>query len=88
MAEIKIPIAAAGPGSQPAEADGSEPEILQTPSGMDTFVAPLLPEPEQEIERIWCGETEPEGSGKTLAKRFQQPISRRDLLRGNLRREN
>ncbi len=39
---------------------------------------------EREIERIWRGETQPEGSGKTLAKRFQRPISRRDLLRGIL----
>ncbi len=47
MTEIKIPIAVAGPGSQPAGADGSELDILQMPSGMHTFVAPSLPGPEQ-----------------------------------------
>ncbi|BFM07885.1 hydrogenase expression/formation protein [Halioxenophilus aromaticivorans] len=35
-----------GPGSQPAEVDGAELDILQLPSGMDTYDAPLLPEPE------------------------------------------
>lgn len=35
-----------GPGSQPAEADGAEIDILQLPSGMDTFESPILPEPE------------------------------------------
>lgn len=38
--------AMAGPGSQPAEVDGAELEILQLPSGMDTYAAPILPEPE------------------------------------------
>ena len=35
-----------GPGSQPSETDGAELDILQLPSGMDTYAAPLLPEPE------------------------------------------
>lgn len=36
-----------GPGSQPAEQDGAELDILQLPSGMDTYEAPILPEPEE-----------------------------------------
>lgn len=35
-----------GPGSQPIENDGSELDILQLPSGMQTYSAPPLPEPE------------------------------------------
>lgn len=35
-----------GPGSQPAETDGAELDILQLPSGMDTYEQPILPEPE------------------------------------------
>ncbi|MEK9712215.1 MAG: hydrogenase expression/formation C-terminal domain-containing protein [Thalassolituus sp.] len=35
-----------GPGSQPGESDGAELDILQLPSGMTTFEAPILPEPE------------------------------------------
>lgn len=35
-----------GPGSQPNESDGSELDILQLPSGMQTYSAPWLPEPE------------------------------------------
>jgi hydrogenase-1 operon protein HyaF len=44
---IPIPIVPAGPGSQPSEIDGAELDILQLPSGMDTYAAPPLPEPEQ-----------------------------------------
>jgi hydrogenase-1 operon protein HyaF len=36
-----------GPGSQPGEMDGSELDILQLPSGMDTYIPPPLPEPEE-----------------------------------------
>jgi len=36
-----------GPGTQPAEADGAELDILQLPSGMDTYLQPPLPEPEE-----------------------------------------
>ncbi len=36
-----------GPGTQPAELDGAELDILQLPSGMDTYIAPPLPEPEE-----------------------------------------
>ena len=36
-----------GPGSQPADADGGELEYMQMPSGMMTFAAPDLPEPEE-----------------------------------------
>ena len=46
MTEIKISIAVTGPGSQPAEADASEPDIRQMPSGMETCAAPVLSEPE------------------------------------------
>ncbi len=46
MQTIDIPIVT-GPGSQPAEADVAELDILQLPSGMDTYAAPLLPEPEE-----------------------------------------
>ena len=46
MTEIHIPVAMSGPGSQPVEADGAEIDILQMPSGMDTYAAPLLPEAE------------------------------------------
>lgn len=36
-----------GPGSQPEESDGAELDILQMPSGMASYSAPLLPEPEE-----------------------------------------
>jgi hydrogenase-1 operon protein HyaF len=39
--------AAGGAGSQPGESDGAELDILQLPSGMDTYSAPILPEPEE-----------------------------------------
>ncbi len=45
MQEIAIPIVT-GPGTQPAEVDGAELDILQLPSGMDTYESPVLPEPE------------------------------------------
>lgn len=41
--------AASGPGSQPNEVDGAELDILQLPSGMDTYQAPQLPEPEETL---------------------------------------
>ena len=47
MNTIDIPIAVTGPGTQPAEADGAELDILQMPSGMATFESPELPEPEE-----------------------------------------
>ena len=40
-----IPIT--GPGSQPEESDGAELEILQMPSGMASYSAPVVPEPEE-----------------------------------------
>lgn len=54
MREITIPVVTeapvmAGPGSQPAELDGAELDILQLPSGMDSYQAPLLPEPEEMV---------------------------------------
>ena len=36
-----------GPGSQQEESDGAELDILQMPSGMASYSAPLLPEPEE-----------------------------------------
>lgn len=36
-----------GPGSQPKEVDGAVLDIMQLPSGMDTYAAPILPEPEE-----------------------------------------
>lgn len=35
-----------GPGSQPKESDGGDLDILQLPSGMQTYSTPSLPEPE------------------------------------------
>lgn len=43
-----------GPGSQPAEPDGSDLDILQLPSGMDIYAAPILPEPE-DIQHLQPG---------------------------------
>lgn len=44
---ITIPIVPLGPNSQPVELDGAELDILQLPSGMQTYAAPSLPEPEE-----------------------------------------
>lgn len=54
MTEISIPVAVTGPGSQPAEVDGADIDILQMPSGMSTYEAPSLPEPE-EVEGLADG---------------------------------
>ena len=45
MGRIDVPIAI-GPGSQPAESDGADMDFMQMPSGMITYSAPLIPEPE------------------------------------------
>jgi len=50
MSEFHIPLSAVGPGSQPAEPDGAEIDILQLPSGMNTYVPPPLPEPEEMVD--------------------------------------
>ena len=49
MNEINIPVNAVGvgPGSQPQAEDGVEIDILQMPSGMDSYNKPILPEPEE-----------------------------------------
>ncbi len=47
MSEINIPVT--GPGSQPAEIDSALPDILELPSGMDTYQTPSLPEPEEVV---------------------------------------
>jgi len=46
MSDISIPVAVTGPGSQPAESDSAALDILQLPSGMDTYQSPSLPEPD------------------------------------------
>lgn len=52
MSEIKIPLTAVpfGPGSQPTTEDEGM-EILNLPSGMDTFHNPVMPEPE-DVEQL------------------------------------
>jgi hydrogenase-1 operon protein HyaF len=42
-----IPVVAFGPGSQPGEPDDAELEYISLPKDMSTFVAPLIPEPEE-----------------------------------------
>lgn len=42
-----IPIIGIGPGSQPAEADGSILDYIDMPQGMTVYQQPLLPEPEE-----------------------------------------
>ena len=46
MKDLGIPVVV-GPGSQPADADGAEMDFMQMPSGMTTFSAPKVPEPEE-----------------------------------------
>ncbi len=46
MNDITFPVNIVGPGSQPAEEDGRNLDILQLPSGMSTYSTPDLPEPE------------------------------------------
>ena len=48
MKSIDIPIAL-GPGSQPAEKDGAEMDFMTMPSGMSTFAAPMVPQPEDAV---------------------------------------
>ena len=50
MKEINIPIeipAVVGPGSQPVDSDGSVMDFMDLPSGMTTFVSPVIPEPDE-----------------------------------------
>jgi len=62
MKKIEIPVmtkavpmpgsaAVVGPGSQPADSDGAEMTFMDLPSGMTTFEAPMIPEPD-EIEGL------------------------------------
>ncbi len=62
MKKIEIPVmvqssaaianaAVVGPGSQPADSDGAQMEFMDMPSGMTTFEAPIIPEPD-EIEGL------------------------------------
>ncbi len=41
-----IPVRVAGPGSQPGSGDGDAITYMDMPSDMSTFVAPVMPEPE------------------------------------------
>ncbi len=47
MTDFFVPATAFGPGSQPQEPDGADPDIMQLPQGMDTYTPPPLPEPEE-----------------------------------------
>lgn len=47
MNEFTIPVTGIGPGSQPSEDDGMELDILQMPSGMETYSMPDIPDPEK-----------------------------------------
>ncbi|MCG8429042.1 MAG: hydrogenase expression/formation protein [Chromatiales bacterium] len=47
MKSIDITFTGTGPGSQPLEADGAQLEYMQLPGEMQTFVPPVLPEPEE-----------------------------------------
>jgi len=58
MKKIEIPVmaeftpmpgsaAVVGPGSQPADSDGAEMTFMDLPSGMTTFEAPMIPEPDE-----------------------------------------
>jgi hydrogenase-1 operon protein HyaF len=47
MALRDIPVVAVGRGSQPEESDGAQLEYISLPKEMSTFVAPLIPEPEE-----------------------------------------
>lgn len=42
-----IPVVAVGPGTQPEESDGATLDYISLPHDMSTFVAPLIPEPEE-----------------------------------------
>ncbi len=46
MKDINIPLEI-GPGSQPPDSDGAEMSFMQMPSGMNTYEAPIIPEPEE-----------------------------------------
>lgn len=46
MKDINIPLEI-GPGSQPPDSDGAEMAFMQMPSGMNTYEAPVIPEPEE-----------------------------------------
>lgn len=47
MNEFNIPVTGIEPGSQPSEDDGVELDILQMPSGMETYSMPDIPDPEE-----------------------------------------
>jgi hydrogenase-1 operon protein HyaF len=47
MGPKRIPVVPIGPGSQPVETDGSQLEYIALPKDMSTFVAPLIPEPDE-----------------------------------------
>jgi len=47
MTAIRIPLVPVGPGTQPADADGAELDLITLPDSMVTYTMPDLPEPEQ-----------------------------------------
>jgi len=53
MKNINIPVVL-GPGSQPPDSDGAEMSFMAMPSGMNTYMAPVVPEPD-EIEGLEAG---------------------------------
>lgn len=52
MNEFTIPVTGIGPGSQPADDDGAELDILQMPSDMNTYSMPLIPEPDETADLV------------------------------------
>ncbi len=52
MSEFNIPVTGVGPGSQPPEEDGVELDILQMPSGMNTYTMPEIPDPEEVADLV------------------------------------
>jgi hydrogenase-1 operon protein HyaF len=47
MALKDIRVVTVGPGSQPEETDGAQLDYISLPKDMSTFVAPLIPEPDE-----------------------------------------
>lgn len=78
MPDIPIPIVT-GPGSQPAEADGAELDILQLPQGMNTYSPPPLPEPEEVADRRAALALLKQLHELLQAQRLAQPATRLSL---------
>jgi hydrogenase-1 operon protein HyaF len=52
MREINIPVNLTGPGSQPADEDGANLDILQLPDEMETVRMPQMPDPQALAEGV------------------------------------